>query len=70
MAIIWGYRTYKRTVRISPYMYERKIREVLELNKPKRINENDKIFTALDRENGDYVTTNSWKPLFMKMGNH
>ena len=29
----------------------------------------DKTFTVLNRENGDYVTTNSWKPLFMKIGN-
>ena len=32
-------------------------------------NEKDKTFTVLDRGNGDYVTTNSWKLLFMKMGN-
>ena len=51
-------------------MYERKIREALEINKLKTINEKDKTFTVLNRDNGDYVTTNSWKPLFMKMGNH
>ena len=43
MGIIWGYRTRKRmlqfdwlhpkTVRILPYMYERKISEALETNK-------------------------------------
>ena len=61
---------HPKTVRISPYMYERKIREALEINKLKAINEKDKTFTVLNRDNGDYVTTNSWKPLFMKMGNH
>ena len=59
-----------KTVRISPYMYERKIREALEINNLKTINENDKTFTVLNRDNGDYATTISWKPLFMKMGNH
>ena len=61
---------HPKTIHISPYMYERKIREALEINKLKTINENDKTFTVLNRDNGDYVTTNSWKPLFMKMGNH
>ena len=61
---------HPKTVRISLYMYERKIREALELNKLRTINEKDKTFTVLDRENGDSVTTNFWKPLFMKMGNH
>ena len=61
---------HQKIVRISPYMYKRKIREALEINKLKTINEKDKTFTVLNRDNGDYVTTNSWKLLFMKMGNH
>ena len=61
---------HPKTVRISPYMYERKIHEVLEINKLKTITEKDKTFTVLNRDNGDYITTNSWKALFMKMGNH
>ena len=63
-------RLHPKTVRISPYMYERKIREVLEINKLKTINEKDKTFTVLNTDNGDYVTTKSWKHLFMKMENH
>ena len=59
-----------KTVRISPYMYERKIRKMLEINRLKTSNEKDKTFTVLNRDNGDYITMNSWKPLFMKMGNH
>ena len=61
---------HPKTVRISPYMYERKIREALEINKLKTINEMNKTFIVLNRDNGDYFTTNSWKPLFVKMGNH
>ena len=51
-------------------MYERKIREALEINKLRTINEKDETLTVLNRDNGDYVTMNSWKLLFMKMGNH
>ena len=61
---------HPKTIHISPYMYERKIPEALEISKLKTINEKDKTFTVLNRDNGDYVTTNSWKPLSMKMGNH
>ena len=52
---------HPKTVRISAYMYERKIHGALEINKLKTINEKD---------NGNYVTTNSWKPLFMKIGDN
>ena len=61
---------HPKAIRISPYMYERKIREMLEINKLKTINEKEKAFTVLNRDNGDYATTNSRKPLFMKTGNH
>ena len=59
---------YSKAVRISPYMYE--IYQTLETNNLKTINEKEKTFAVLNRDNGDYVMTNSWKPLFMKMGNH
>ena len=61
---------HPETLCISPYMYERKIREVFEINKLKTINKKDKTFKVLNRENGDYFMMNSWKPLYMKMGNH
>ena len=61
---------HRETVHISPYMYKRKIPEALKINRLKTINEKDKTFTVLNRDNGDYITTNSWKPLFMKMGKH
>ena len=51
-------------------MYKRKVREAFEINRLKTLNERDKTFKALNRDNGDYVTTNSWKPLFWKIGNH
>ena len=61
---------HPKTVRISPYMHKRKICEAPKINKLRIINEKDKTFTVLNRDNGDCVTTNSWKPFFMKMGNH
>ena len=59
-----------KTVCISLYMYKRKIHKALKISKLKTINEKDKTFTVLNRNSGDYVMKNSWKPLFMKMGNH
>ena len=61
---------HPKTLRISPYIYEKKIREALKIYKLKTINKKDKTFSVLNRDNGDYITTNSWKSLFMKMGNH
>ena len=54
---------YLKTVHILPYMHERKIREALEINNFRKINDEDKTFRVLNGDNGDYVTTNSWKPL-------
>ena len=42
-----------KTVRISPYMHEKKIRETLEITSKKTINEKDKTFTVLNKGNGD-----------------
>ena len=61
---------YPKTVHISLYMFERKIRKALETNKLNTINKEDKTFTVLNRENDDYFPTNSCKPFFMKMRNH
>ena len=49
-------------------MYKRIVREALEINRLIALNETDKMFKVLIRNNGDYVTTNSWKPLFRKKG--
>ena len=80
MGIIWGYRTYKGmpwTIRLAAFensthfpIHVGKKNPRGAQNKQAKNNENDKTFTVLNRDNGDYVTTNSWKPLFMKMGNH
>ena len=61
---------HSKTVRFLPYMCERKTREVLEMNKLRTTNEKEKTFTISNRQNCDYVLTNSWKPLFMKSNNH
>ena len=50
-------------------MYKGKTREALEVNRVKTLNETDETFKILNRDNGDYVTTNSWKPLFRKIEN-
>ena len=47
-------------------MYKRKVPKAFEINRLKRLNETDKTFIVLNRDNGDYVTTNSRKPLFRK----
>ena len=49
-------RLHPKTVRISPYMYKRKICEAFKINKLKTINEKVKTFTVLNRASGDYVT--------------
>ena len=61
---------HPRTIAVMSNMYKRKVREALEINRLKTLNETDKTFKVLNRDNGDYVTTNSWKPLFRKIGNH
>ena len=54
-------------------MYKRKVHEACEINiyfRLKTLIETDKTFKALNRDNGDYITTNSWKPLLQNTGNH
>ena len=61
---------HPRTIAVILNMYKRKVREAVEINRLKILNETNKTFKALNRGNGDYVTTNSWRPLFWKIGNH
>ena len=61
---------YPRTITVMSNMYKRKVREALETKGLKTLNETDKMFKVLNRGNSDYVTTNRWKPLFRKIGNH
>ena len=51
-------------------MYKRKVCEALEINRLKTLNKTDKTFKVLNRQNGVYITRNSWKPLFWKIGDH
>ena len=51
-------------------MHKRNVREALQINRLKTLNETGKPFKVLNKDNGDYATTNSWKPLFRKIGNH
>ena len=44
---------HSKTVRSSPYMYERKICKGLEIKKPRTINEKDETFAVLNKNNGD-----------------
>ena len=50
--------------------YKRKLREALGINGLKTLNETDKTLKILNKYCGDFVTTNRWKPLFGKIGNH
>ena len=50
--------------------YKRKIREALEINRLKTLNKTDKTFKVLNRDDGGFVTMNSRKPLFQKVGKH
>ena len=47
-------------------MHKRNMDKALEINRLKTLNEVDKTFKVLNRDNGDYITTNSWKPLSRK----
>ena len=49
---------HPKTLHISPYMYDRKIREALKINKLRGINEKDNTFKVLNRGNSNYVTKN------------
>ena len=61
---------HPRTIAAMSNMYKRKVHEALGINRLKTLNETDKAFKVLNRDNGDYVTTNSWKPPFQKIRNH
>ena len=81
MGIICSYNTHKRmlwTIRLTAFenithftIHVRKKNLRSTQNKQaKKINKKDKTCPVLNKENVDYVTANSWKSLFVKMGNH
>ena len=61
---------HPRTIAVMSNMYKRKVCEALEINRLKTLNKTDKTFKVLNRQNGVYITRNSWKPLFWKIGDH
>ena len=56
----------KTLVKLSK-IHERKIRESLEINNLETKAEYDKSIKVLNRDRGNIVNTNSWKPLFRKI---
>ena len=44
---------HPRTTALMSNMYKRKVREALEINRLKTLNETDKTFKLLNRDNGD-----------------
>ena len=61
---------HPRTITVMSNMYKGKVREALEIKKLKTLNETDKTFKVLNKNNGDYVITSSWKPFFRKIAKH
>ena len=61
---------YPRTTAVKQNMYKRKVSEALEKKILKTLRKTDKMFKVLNRNNNDYVTTNSCKSLFRKVVNH
>ena len=55
-----------RTIALMSNMHKRNVDKALEINRLKTLNEVDKTFKVLNRDNGDYITTNSCKPLSRK----
>ena len=53
-----------KTVAVEPLWYRRKVREALEI---RRLQTGPNEQTGINRDLGDYVTTNAWKPLFTKI---
>ena len=61
---------YARKITVKPSMYKRKVREALEIDRLKILNETSRSLKVLNRDNGDCVAKKRWKPLFWKIGNH
>ena len=46
------------------------VHKALETNELRTLNAKDRTFKVSIRDSSDRVSSNTWKPLFMKMGNH
>ena len=58
---------HPKTIAKLSNIHERKIRESLEINNLETRAEYDKSIKVLNRDRGNIVNTNSWKPLFRKI---
>ena len=58
---------HPKTLAKLPNIHKRKIRESLEINNVETKAEHDKSIKVLNRDRGNTVSTNSWKPLFRKI---
>ena len=58
---------HPKTLAIIPEYRKRKIREALEINKARTKSELKTGYKVLNRDDGDSVTTKSWKPFFNKL---
>ena len=56
--------TKTKTIAVEPIWFRRKVREALEIRRLKTGPEEDR---GLNRDLGDYVTTNTWSSLFTKV---
>ena len=56
--------TQTKTVAVEPAWYRRKVREALEI---RRLQTGPNEETGINRDLGDYVTTNTWASLFTKI---
>ena len=55
------------TIATEPQYYKRNIREALEIQREEIGNDG---YDVINQEAGQYVTTDSWKPLLKKIGLH
>ena len=60
---------HPKTIAIMPHYHQRKIRESLEINRLEVLRESEPN-TIMNRDSGDYVNTNSWKPFLRKLHQH
>lgn len=56
-----------KTLAVEPIWFRRKIREALEI---RRLGTGPNEPNGLNRDYGDYVTTNTWKTVFDKINSH
>ena len=61
---------HQKTLAITHDNYKRKIRESIEINNAETKKEINKGGVVLNRDRGNLVHTDSWKPLFCKINNN